>query len=147
MPFLQSSGAISINDIRTMFGGGTPASITNYYRGGANIPATGSSVREPATGSSHGGYISNLEWLEQNPIGVSVYWYSSSPVATTTVGATSVTVGNTTYYRAEYVLATGSYGITTTSYRVYRIVIPQINTGIPSSGAISLSQFYGAEKP
>ncbi len=150
MPFLQSSGAISINDILTMFGGGTPAPITNYYRAGAFIPATGTSVREPATGDYYSS--SNTEWRDVivtgAPGGASVFWFNpSTPVANGPVGATSITVGNTTYYRAAYVTGSGSYGITTSKYRVYRIIIPQINTGIPSSGAISLSQFYGAEKP
>ena len=32
---LQSSGAISLSDIQTEFGGGNPISLSEYYRGGA----------------------------------------------------------------------------------------------------------------
>lgn len=35
---LQASGAISLQDIATEFGGATPHSISEYYRGGANVP-------------------------------------------------------------------------------------------------------------
>lgn len=35
---LQSSGAISLNDIATEFGGTTPINISDYYRGGSRVP-------------------------------------------------------------------------------------------------------------
>ena len=37
---LQSSGAISLSNIAGEFGGSTPHSINEYYRGGANVPNT-----------------------------------------------------------------------------------------------------------
>lgn len=36
---LQTSGAISLNDIATEFGGTTPHSISEYYRGGSFVPS------------------------------------------------------------------------------------------------------------
>lgn len=35
---LQSSGAISLNDLQTEFGGSNPIAITEYYRGGGLVP-------------------------------------------------------------------------------------------------------------
>lgn len=37
---LQSSGAISLNQIATEFGGSAPHSMSEYLRGGSNVPAT-----------------------------------------------------------------------------------------------------------
>jgi hypothetical protein len=34
---LQSSGAISLSDIQTEFGGSNPTSLSEYYRGGSNV--------------------------------------------------------------------------------------------------------------
>ena len=34
---LQSSGAISLSDIQTEFGGSSPTSLSEYYRGGSNV--------------------------------------------------------------------------------------------------------------
>lgn len=44
MAALQTSGAISINDIATEFGGGVPHSMHEYYRGGANVGSNNTSV-------------------------------------------------------------------------------------------------------
>jgi len=41
---LQTSCAISINDIATEFGGGVPHSMNEYYRGGANVGSTNTTV-------------------------------------------------------------------------------------------------------
>jgi hypothetical protein len=38
---LQTSGAISLNDIQTEFGGSNPISISEYYGAAAGIPASG----------------------------------------------------------------------------------------------------------
>jgi hypothetical protein len=39
MSTLQSSGAISLNDIQTVFGGTNPIGMNEYYTGGVNVPA------------------------------------------------------------------------------------------------------------
>ena len=38
---LQSSGAISLNDIANEFGGSTPHSISEYYGAASGIPSSG----------------------------------------------------------------------------------------------------------
>ena len=46
---LQSSGAISLNDIATEFGGSTPHSLSEYYRDGGLVTSNNTSV--PTSGT------------------------------------------------------------------------------------------------
>ena len=46
---LQSSGAISLGDIQTEFGGSNPISINEYYRNGSNVPST---ITDTMTGTA-----------------------------------------------------------------------------------------------
>ena len=48
---LPASGAISLASIQNEFGGTTPISIDEYYRGGANVGAVSSTVGIPASGA------------------------------------------------------------------------------------------------
>lgn len=50
---LQSSGAISLSQIQTEFGGANPISVSEYYAGGANVPSSTSGVNGavPASGT------------------------------------------------------------------------------------------------
>ena len=41
---LQSSGAISLSDIQTEFGGSNPISLSEYYRGGAYTTSNNTGV-------------------------------------------------------------------------------------------------------
>lgn len=152
MPFLQSSGAISINNIKTLFGGPTSPSLANYYRGGAYVPTTKTvsyTAREPASGQyspANGGYFWQVTYdSKANRYSYFLAWAGSSVwQSSSSNGAiTSYTLGSITYYKGT--LYNGSnFGI----YRTYPSSYQQaINTGIPSSGTISLNQFYGAEKP
>jgi hypothetical protein len=168
MPFLPSSGALSINDIRNLFGGPASPSMANYYRGGAFIPATKStSVREPSSGQFFidvfpGSYL----WTTRpsgnsigNPNGQVfggniVNWNNPYIVAQQSVGngvLTSATIGGATYFRGTFqngfYVAKGNF--TENRWGIFRetTTTTSINTGIPTSGQISISQFYGAEKP
>lgn len=50
---LPSSGPLSLNDIQTEFGGSNPISLSEYYAGGANVPAgtTGTYGAVPSSGT------------------------------------------------------------------------------------------------
>ena len=50
---LQSSGAISLSQVQTEFGGANPISMSEYYAGGANVPGSTSGVNGavPASGT------------------------------------------------------------------------------------------------
>lgn len=156
MPFLQSSGPISIGDIANLFGGF--GSLSNYYRGGAYIPATKPvTVFEPAGGGfiySGFPYDSNppTQWVHNDSgadkysftyLSTSLFWSGVNVASFVDASATSFTVGGFTYHKdpgANW--AQFRWRIRRTS-----VTNQNINTGIPSSGTISLSQFYGAEKP
>jgi len=47
---LQTSGAISLNDLATEFGGNTPHAINEYYRGGGLVPDSGANSGIPTSG-------------------------------------------------------------------------------------------------
>lgn len=48
---LQTSGAISIDDIVGEFGGTSPDSITEYYRGGGLVPDNPTNINVPTSGT------------------------------------------------------------------------------------------------
>lgn len=48
---LQSSGAISLSDIQTEFGGSSPTSLSEYYRGGSNVINTSVNNSIPTSGA------------------------------------------------------------------------------------------------
>ena len=47
---LPGSGPISSSMIQTEFGGSNPTAISEYYKGGANVPDTGTNVNIPTSG-------------------------------------------------------------------------------------------------
>jgi hypothetical protein len=48
---LPSSGAISLLAIQNEFGGANPISISEYYKGGANVPNTTTNASVPTSGA------------------------------------------------------------------------------------------------
>lgn len=171
MPFLPSSGPLSINDIRNLFGGPASPSMANYYRGGAYVPSTKSTtttVREPTSGDYYqigsGMSVVSYYWAvlnsgftpgDQN--GNNQYMWNRFPnQGTLPIGSgviNSFTSGSDTYYKGSYrTYVYDTYiGFTTSFWGIYRTyqstVTVNINTSVPTSGQISISQFYGAEKP
>lgn len=163
MATLQSSGAISLANLQTTMGGANPISLSEYYRGGAYTPATKTiATREPASGEYFG--LSTYQWQQSYSgygnsgpaFSAAIFWSGSWITTAVPANATSYTTGGYTYYRGA--LYTSGYtpsqyggggNITTYFYYIYRTSSStvNINTGVPSSGGISLSQFYGAEKP
>lgn len=62
---LQSSGAISFSNIQAEFGNSNPISLSEYYRGGLNVPSGITAI--PASGAIHvsnfyGTTKTNLNW-------------------------------------------------------------------------------------
>ena len=48
---LQSSGTITLAQIQTEFGGSNPINLSEYYRGGANVPDTAANSGIPTSGT------------------------------------------------------------------------------------------------
>lgn len=153
MATLQTSGAISILNIKNLFGGPASPSLANYYRGGSYIPATktvSSSVREPSSGDYYTPDTTYV-WFWFQTGNRNAYW-AGGLQATGIPQTGSVTVGSITYYSGTlYYDVAGSYGTRNQKRGIYRTYTGSstvsINTGVPSSGTIRLSNFYGAEKP
>lgn len=73
---LQSSGAITLANIQTEFGGSNPISLNEYYRGGGYVPSSVSAV--PASGTiSIGNFYGTSNYV---PTG---YWISEVTVPST----------------------------------------------------------------
>jgi hypothetical protein len=148
----------NLANVRDALGGGNPVYMSNFFRGGPYVPANrtvGYTAREPASGDNYirswfGG--TSYFWYENSQGVKGIYW-NNTYVHEGGVGASAVTIGGITYYRGAFKeSATGSksnvvtwfYGI----YRTYPSSYQQaINTGVPSSGTISISQLYGAANP
>lgn len=169
MANLQSSGAIAISNIKTLFGGPTSPSLSNYYRGGSYIPATkvvSTIAYEPNSISPVNNIVPVFEngywwiysmykgvWFIRNN-GTSVIWWNDVQLIDGNVGGSSWTNGAYTYYagsQSDSNFSTTCYCYLWYAYKIRRTTggseTVSINTGIPSGGTIKLSQFYNAEKP
>lgn len=150
MANLQSSGAISILDLKNFYGGPASPSLLNYYKGNGYVQST---YRQPASGDT---YSSGTYWDEAtNPSGgyggssttINIKWGGASIVSGLGSGVTSYTAGGYTYYRGT-LRASGTAAYATSSYANYGLYRTSTgNSGVPTSGAISLSNFYGGFKP
>lgn len=77
---LQSSGAISLANIQTEFGGSNPISMNEYYRGGGLVPSAVTAVPASGTidmadfyGTSNVSPMSTTNYMRINSSGLSVY--------------------------------------------------------------------------
>jgi hypothetical protein len=140
--------AYDMASIQSALGGSNPIGLNEYYRGGPYVPTTGTdTVREPTTGDNYNLTPPRYFWAVEG-IYNSVWWNNTSNSA---IGAslTSLTVGSYTYYRGTFQQNIPSCCGPVYYYRIYRTstTTVSINTGVPSSGQISISQLYGARNP
>ena len=147
---VKSSGAISISDLVAEFGGDSSPSITEYYRGGALVPST---RYVPAV--TYYGEYSTEQFNDLGPSAANVQYKSSDSRYYFYWGGAylGVTfVNNITTGGYQYQAVNVQYGLSGIIYfsikrRTATYVPPSnvpINTGVPSSGAIQLTNFYGA---
>jgi len=152
--YLQSSGAISIGNLKTFFGGPASPSMSNYYRGGSYTPTTITSVttQGPNYSNVFRGYWTDNTVIPAWPLNRwTFYWAYDVIGAYVEGGATTYTTGGWTYSQGDGTVRKSGGTCCGGSYYYYSIKRQQTtnvaaNTGIPSSGTISLSQFYGAAK-
>lgn len=155
MAALPTSGALSIGTLNGFFGG-SGTSMSNFYRGGGRVPSSRTvnyTAREPTSGDYYGG---GYHWVWANTT-LQINWASVLRINTAICGTsncawnyTSYTISGYTYYRSSLVAYyyDNKNQINGGIYRVYRTYpssyTEAINTGVPSSGTIRLSNFYGA---
>lgn len=105
----------------------------NYATASASTPgnpasSSTSQVREPASGEWN---VSGYYWQRNNGID-SIYWGGVRVYYANSGNASTIVVGNTTYYRGNmYSNTTDQYNNTTQIYGVYRIVT--VTTTIPAT--------------
>jgi hypothetical protein len=155
---LQTSGSISLEDIESEFGGGNPISIGDYYRGGSYVPAsitTSTVLREPSSGEN---YIrENMSWrLIFGAFNrTTVFWGGQQIYQSDDNTLSSVVINGKTYYKGtlrqqEAVPYTPNQLLFIYSHGIYRssgsTTTTSVNQDVPTSGQISLSDFYGGRK-
>jgi hypothetical protein len=131
----------NLANVQAALGGVNPISMSEYYRGGPYVPAT-----RTTTVSEGPFYQQNVyDWYTFSSF-LTIYWAGAAVYSTSSYGgATSIAVGSTTYFRGS--LVSSSFG--QNRYQVSRQYpsTVAINTGVPSSGTISIAQLYGAANP
>lgn len=143
---LQTSGAISLSQVQSEFGGANPISMSEYYRGGSYVPTTVGGAA--GSWSAYYGNTSTYYWLDIGNSGSFSIRWNNSNVGGTTSSATTYTTGGYEYQRGTlYTTVSGGKGSPTSYYyRVRRRTAATsvtVNTSIPASGTISMNQFYG----
>jgi hypothetical protein len=155
---LQTSGSISLEDIESEFGGGNPISIGDYYRGGSYVPAsitTSTVLREPSSGENYIG--SNTSWRLMSGAynRTIVFWGGQQIYQSNDNTLSSVVINGKTYYkgtlRQQDAVPYGSNQfLFVNSHGIYRssgsTTTTSVNQDVPTSGQISLSDFYGGRK-
>ena len=140
MASLQASGAISLANIQGVMGGDNPILLSEYYRGGAYVPAT-----QAIYNSSGPVYdAKNSYYLRTLTRDLTIKWGGAIIVSDFPGFPASYTKNGYTYYPGTLKSASGEnfYEVIRTYY-----TYSSINTNIPSSGGISFSQFFSAQKP
>lgn len=152
MATLQSSGAISLANLQTTMGGANPISMSEYYLNGVYVPSSksitvteGPFVSDNSPGGPYGVFEGGNQYARWNSVTVST---SYNIVNSWTNGIYTYYKGalNYSYYTAG---GYGSSGYWTYWYAISRTYASTttINAGIPTSGTLSMNQFYGGEKP
>lgn len=140
---IQTSGPISFQTLQNEFGGSHPISMNEYYRGGSYVPTTVGGAA--GAWSSYQGNTSTYYW---RTIGTTDTIRWANVQKTSGAYSTTVTVGGYQYQRGTLhsSVSGGKADPVTYYYRVRRRVAASstsVNTSVPASGAVSMSQFYG----
>ena len=105
---LQSSGAISLSDVQTEFGGSNPVSMSEYYRDASYANHDGSGVSD---------LVVNDDIPNSGQIGMSEFYG--------TVGSVTITIpSSTTHYNLRNVLTASPYSWDGSSPIAVHLIIP-----------------------
>ena len=176
---LQTSGSISLSELASEFGGSAPHSLSEYYRGGANVPTTITTGVSAGNFTAYQGNITGATGATGVITSVNYFWkvqlLSSSAVwngvskpntnpdelgaGLTGPHTQTLFLSNDGFeYERGPVIGLFAYPATSpgftlnaTLYQVRRRqaateTSTTVNTGIPSSGQVSLTDFYGGRK-
>lgn len=173
---LQTSGSISISDLVSEFGGSAPHSLSEYFRGGANVPTT---ITTGVPQGSFTAYQNNTTGLGTTGTVTSVNYFWKVQLFSSSAVWNGVTKPNTNpdeagvgltgpadqtlflsndgfeYQRGSFIgvftFPVSGIAFSANLYQVRRRqaateTSTTVNTGIPSSGQVSLTDYYGGRK-
>jgi len=117
MPLQSSGNPISLGDIQTEFGGASPTSISEYYKGGTYVPNTATNSGVPTSGT-----ISLGDFYGASAAGTTPTYSVTAPASinegssdTISVTTTNVANGTTLYWTVtpsgDFATASGSFSI------------------------------------
>ncbi len=129
---LQSSGSISLSQVQAEYGGSNPIGMNEYYRNGSHVNAY---TAYQYTGSSYA-------WYTYNNTNGQANWNGSS-IGSGMGNSTSKVTGNYTYQRGSLQSTINVKGTTTRIYQIRRKYSGSANNNVPTSGSISMNDFYG----
>lgn len=144
---LQNSGAISLSQIQTQYGGSNPIPASEYYRGGNRVQSSKNvtnTVNETRVYSGTNYWQKRQEFYDYNVAQTQIVWdgtviksYESNGRNADGVN-NSYAYGGKTYYKN---FNNGNFGGLRRSYNVTNSV--SLNNSVPNSGTIKFSNFYG----
>lgn len=150
---LQTSGAISLSQVQSEFGGSNPISMSEYYRNGSNVPSTINSGPGAWSSYQYARGTSNDHYWSHNIFAGLVWAGGGVPSYLLAASTTSYSYGDYTYERGSYVtsITTGSGKSSTTTLYYYirrrqNAATITVNSNVPTSGTISMDDFYGGRK-
>jgi len=139
---LQTSGAISLSQVQSEYGGSNPISMSEYYRNGSYVPSS-----NVGSYSSYQANVNSYYWSDVGNSGTVQIEWNNSIVASFQSSATTYIAGGYEYQKGTLFTSSGGGkggGPTTYYYRVRRRTNSgSINTNVPTSGSISMNDFYG----
>lgn len=146
---LQSSGAISLANLASEYTDSQPNSLSEFYRNGGKVP---SSITENVAAGSYVTQYNQSTYYWRVGIMATLRWNNVQISSTVASNATTFSSGGFDYQRGAFVgnVTTGS-GKTAFTWAYYKIqrrtsattTTTNVNQNVPTSGTISLSQFYG----
>lgn len=140
---LQASGPISFSDIQTEWGDTGSISMSELYKDGGSIGVASSVLEVGSTTGPRGYYFG----IGTNVNGLNYYWIPNSGLTWGSTnqgnpgGGTSIVLGGFQYFRGAFFYTDGATNFYQVSRRSYNNVT--VNTDVPTSGIITLADFYG----
>tara|TARA_B110000858_G_scaffold53057_1_gene61565 strand:+ start:651 stop:1154 length:504 start_codon:yes stop_codon:yes gene_type:complete len=163
---MPASGAISFSQLQTEYGGANPININEYYSSGTaakntttnRVPGSYNAVTAAWMQYTYSASFSVIRYsaglygpLDQWTFGGTQIYFAAGPQTSIVVSGTSYYIGgysgNQTYTAANP--KTGSPAFYTTYYGIQRYenvsTYTLVNPGVPTSGTISMSQYYNSQ--
>jgi len=149
---LQTSGAISLSQVQSEYGGSNPISMSEYYRNGSNVP---NSVTENVAAGSYTSYLYTRDQTDWRlSVNNSLRWGGSTISSFFFTSDTTLSSGGFDYQRGtlqETTTSGGKIPVNTSHYSVRRRTSAttqtvNVNQNVPTSGTISMDDFYGGRK-